>query len=397
MFSEACTERRHFWGSLSPGLEDFGLWRLNMVNSQPGRYAYQQFAGRWWFLNACCYRPMNIPALQIKKHLDGNGLAPVYVLCGEDEALISATLSALKQMNESGDMPGSMAVEFDSVDDHRCIFDELYTRPFLGMAGKRMVVVRSGTDLVDSAPEQLAEYAAAPSSTSVLVLCCEKLDRRRNPGRKLAASAVCVDCSKVRWSDARRWLREEAARHGRKLDSAAGYALVQAVGPNMSVLKRELEKLILYAGDGKVIDQRAVDDIVPESRSRTVYDLSDAIARSAHGEAIALGETLLLHGESPEMVIAFLGVRMRELWQMARLARRSTPARQIASEVGVPEFAVKRALGSVRDHPDRWFADRLNILTEADSELKTSSLPSRLRTIWLTNVVSRLCGTRWKR
>ncbi len=334
---------------------------------------------------------MNIKALQIGKHLEESGISPVYVLCGEDDSLISASLSALRKCNETGDMPGSTSVEFDELDDARVIFDQLYTRPFLGMAGRRMVIARCGGELAEAAPDQLAEYSKDPASFSVLVLCCTKLDRRKNPGRELARSAVWVDCSKIRWNDARQWVREEARRQGKRLDSGLDYALVRAVGPHISALKEELEKLVLYTGKRKVIDRRAMEEIVPASRSRTVFELSDAIARSDAREAVALSETLLLYGEAPEMIIAFLGSRMRQLWQIARLARERTPPRTIAKEVGVPDFAVKKALESVRKRDERWFAGRIKILAEADSELKTSSLPSRARPRWMTAVVLRLC------
>ncbi len=316
----------------------------------------------------------------------------MYVLCGQDASQVSAVLSALKRKNEAEDMPGSMAVEFDTLDDHRRIFDELYTRPFLGMEGRRMVVVRCGSELAAEAPGQLTEYASNPSSSSVLVLCCEKLDRRKNPGRKLAECAVWVDCGRISWNDARGWLHREAQRRGKKLDSAAAYALVKAVGPDIASLNGELEKLILYAGDSEIIGRQAVEDVVPDSRSRTVFDLGDAIVRCDRAEAAALGEKLLLYGESPEKVTAFLGMRMRELWKIARMARVRRPAREIARATGTPEFAIRRVEKALRGRDDRWFSSRLRILTEADNELKTSSLPARLQTVWLTDIVCRLCG-----
>ncbi len=334
---------------------------------------------------------MQIKALQIGRHLRSSQLEPLYVVCGEEESLIAATLGALKNKNESDDKPGSTSIEFNVVDDHRQIFDELYTQPFLGMQGKRMVVVRAGRELAETASDQLTEYAKKPSKTSVLVLCCDKLDKRKNPARTLSKKAVWVDCNKVRWDEARQWVRSEAKRNGKSLAKGTDYVLLQAVGPHISALKRELDKLVLYVGDKKVIDQRAVDDVVPASRARTVFELSDTIAAMNTREAVHLGETLLLHGEAPEMIVAFLSSRMRDLWQVARLARRRVSHYEISKQVGMPDFAVKRALEAVRGRDDKWFAARLKMLSDADTELKTASLPTRERGTWLTGFIVKLC------
>lgn len=334
---------------------------------------------------------MRINAIDFRKHLSEEGLSGVYIISGEDESLKASALSVLKKKNDSGDMPGSMVTEYESPEDHRIVFDELRTQPFLGMKGNRMVIVRCGEALLKSAPEQLCDYVEKPVPTSVLVLCLRKLDRRKNPGRKLSDSSVCVDCGKISWGEARKWLRNTAAEYGKRIDSGAAYDLVNAVGPDICALKNELEKLVLFAGEKNVIGRRSVAELVPQSRSRTVFDLSDAVARAEPDKAIALGETLLLYGEAPEMITAFLGMRMRELWQIARLKRRKKRAAEISKELKMPRFAVERAVGSVGTLDDGWFAERISILAKADGELKTSAIPSRQRRVWLAGIISELC------
>ncbi len=334
---------------------------------------------------------MNINALQIEKHLMGSApSSPLYVVCGEDESLKSSVLSSLRAANEADDQPGSTTLEVDELEDHRRIFDELYTQPFLGMAGKRMVIVRRGEELVDAASDQLTEYAKKPSRTSILVLCCEKLGRRSNPGRTLSKNSVWVDCSKIKWDEARRWVAQQVRSEGLKIDGRAASDLVQSIGPHVTALKRELDKLVLYAAESGFIDQRAVHDVVPASRARTVFELSDAIAASKIKESVELGQTLLLHGEEPIMIVAFLSSRFRDLWQVYRLTKRRMPLRDIASEVGMPEFAVKRAAQAVRRRNDQWFARRLRMLSEADTALKTTSMPSKSLQTWLTGLIAGL-------
>jgi DNA polymerase-3 subunit delta len=224
-----------------------------------------------------------------------------------------------------------------------------------------------------------------------LVLCCNKLDKRRKVSKTLVKKAVRVDCSRITWQDARKWSVQYTRQNDKKLDGAAASALVKAVGPNLTALKNELDKLILHAGERGIITLDDIEELVPNSRERSIFELSDAIAAGNVRDAVELGEQLLLRGEAPEAIIGFLSMRIRTLWQVKRLASEGRSERQIASDLSIPPFAARKASQTTRKLADNWFMDKLHLLAEADHELKSTSLPSRARPTWLAQFLASLC------
>ncbi len=330
-------------------------------------------------------------ALRFDAHVHDGDLLPVYALVGEDDALVSSCIASLKNAVERPELPGSMTTDLDGEPEPREVFDELRTQPFMAMAGRRLVIVRRGGQFVTRNGEALKEYLGAPSPSAVLVLCAEKLDGRTAAVKAISRVGAAVDCSRIRWQDARDWVNAEARRMGRTLTPRAASALVEAVGPNVAGLRQELEKLILYAGEESTIEERDVEAVVPGSRARSIFELSDAIARADAGEAMRLGEQMLLRGERLEGIVAFLANRTRMLWQTRRLLDAGTARGDVAKALGVPDFVAGRAMESARKLPDGWFQRRMRLLAEADVELKTTSIQSREHGVWLGALLARLC------
>ena len=154
---------------------------------------------------------------------------------------------------------------------------------------------------------------------------------------------------------------------------------------------QEIEKLGLHAGEVGTISERDVEEMVPESRSRSIFDLSDAMARHDPAPALRLVRGLLLRGERPERVVGFLASQTRRLWQIKGLLNEGVNGKGIQQALGMRDFAVRKAVPRVQQLSDRWFAERMALLCAADTELKTTSLPARDHLVWLTRLLAALC------
>ena len=86
-----------------------------------------------------------LKAMQLPEHLADAAAAPLCVLLGDDDALRAQSLHLLKEAAAPADQPGSTLREFEGSPEARDVFDELHTVPFLGLAGRRVVVI-TGAD-----------------------------------------------------------------------------------------------------------------------------------------------------------------------------------------------------------------------------------------------------------
>jgi DNA polymerase-3 subunit delta len=130
------------------------------------------------------------------------------------------------------------------------------------------------------------------------------------------------------------FLRGLAQEFGARVEGEAAMALVGAIGLDRRALRRELEKLALYAGEGGTITIAAVRELVPAADESRIFELVDAIgARNARG-AVRAWRNLLRSGEDPHRMLAMVARQVRLLIQASELGRR--PPFQLAQTLGVP-------------------------------------------------------------
>jgi DNA polymerase-3 subunit delta len=333
-----------------------------------------------------------VKALDLGRHLQGAAVAPVYALVGDDDGLLTSSLSGLELFAAPPDQPGSTVRRFEGAPEPRDVFDELRTVPFLGMTGRRVAVVEDAGPFLQQHADRVVAYLQSPTPTGTLIMCLQKLDGRSRVAKALRERGVIVDCSRIRWRDAEAWVRGRARQAGKPITPQAAAQLVDAVGPDLLALGNELDKLVAYCGEEDAVTEDALTHVTAHGRARSVFDLGEAMSRRDAAQALRLARGLLERGEPVEFLIAMLARRVRRLWQVARLKADGASPGEIQKRTGVPEFAVRRDLDIVARLTDAWFVARLRTLAGADYELKTTSLRSTEQDVWVENLVVRLCG-----
>jgi DNA polymerase-3 subunit delta len=329
-------------------------------------------------------------ALELETQLDWIAASPVCALVGEDEAQVGRSLQLLQHAAAPLDQPGSIVRRLEGEVAPHEVFDELRTIPFMGLAGRRVVIVEDGASFLKRHGDRLLSYLENPTATATLVLCVRKLDRRTKAAKAIAAVGAVVECARLKWTEAQTWLRAEAERMGKELHPRAAAALVEAVGPNLLALRTELDKLAAYCAGQESIPEEAVAEVVAHGRTRSVFDLADAVARGDAAEALRLTGRLLLAGERRESIIWLLARQVRRLWMVLRLRRQKTSEGEIARQLGMQDWMVRRAAQAGDGLSDEWFSRRLQLLSDADYESKTQSLRAGEEGVWLENLMARL-------
>jgi DNA polymerase III delta subunit len=351
-----------------------------------------------------------LKALELEARLSDLDEAAVYILLGDDDALRAHCLGLLKAALAPADSPGSTVRVFETTAAASDVFAELRTLPFMGLAGRRVVTVERGDAFLQSHWEGLLRYLQQPARAGKLVLCVSRLDPKAPPAghagdadaradrakawqalmKVMAARGAMVDCSRLTWPDARTWVRTYADRIGGKVTPRAAGALVEALGPNLLALRNEVDKLCTRAGS-EAVTERDVDEFVSQGRSRSAFDLAEAVGRADAASALRLCGRLLLQGESREAIVAVLGLQLRRLWQIKRFRAAGMSEQEAIRRSDAPAFAVRRALKAVEPVPEGRFARQIALLAASDAESKAASLRSEEEQVWLESLLVRLC------
>lgn len=304
-----------------------------------------------------------MPALDVaalRRHVQGGTLHRLYLFLGEDVKLIDRMVDAVEATIDEADRPFAVDRLYAGEDGAAPVDIAASCRSLPMLGDRRLVIVMraerllkpkragkaaddEGTD--DESPGDsesaatdvtpLEDYLASPSDFATLVFVATEIDRTRRFTKKLVEKAQVVEFSGIRAqprsgpagssaaaSLARKFVQEEMVREGRTMEPAAVKVLLDRSGEDISKLRGDLERLLLYVGDRKEISAADVEEVaVGGAIVQDDWAVTNAV--SAGDAARGLRELALRfeRGDSPHAIVGQL-----RWWVSNRLAE-SAPDR----------------------------------------------------------------------
>ncbi|MDO8140557.1 MAG: DNA polymerase III subunit delta, partial [Candidatus Brocadiales bacterium] len=267
------------------------------------------------------------------------------------------------------------------------IFDELRTRPFFASKNK-LVVVEEADDFVEKNRENLEKYIQTPASHASLVLVCDKWDKRMKLATLVDKVGVSIECKKLKDHFLPNWIPTRAKHYKKNISSVAAQKLVEDVGNNLAIIDKHLEKLSIYLGEKATIDERDVDALVGVDRSRTVFELTDAVAQRNVAAGLKILSQMLTHGEDSVRIISLLAWQIKRLWRAKQILKQGGDEHKVTSELQIVPFFAKRFFEQVKLFAEDDLMKKHALLLETDVKSKTSSFGTQLL---LELLVYKLC------
>jgi len=252
---------------------------------------------------------------------------PVYVLHGKDGHLKLENRNRLVSMiTEDGDPQMCLRVfegEVELID----VLDELRTLPFL--APHRVVVVREADGFVQKNREALEKYLENPAEKGTLILAVDSWNKNTKLSKKVDSVGQAIACSSPQGGELISWIKQEAAKYGKKIKPDAATALVGTIGNDLSSLRSELEKLCSYTGDSESISAEDVGSVVNGTIPPEAFELVNAIGAGNVKKAMELLHAALSTRGAEFMVLGQLAWHVRR--QKPNQGRRS--AKKLQSDM----------------------------------------------------------------
>jgi DNA polymerase-3 subunit delta len=265
-------------------------------------------------------------------------LAPIYCLHGNERFLVDRCLAAVRKAVLGSDKAGATGFDHDVFDlKETPLAQVLGAARTLPMFSKRRLVIAEGIDEVKAAElEPLVKYVADPNPRGCLVLVGDKVDGRLRAFLALRKAGFLHEFARLRDRDLVSWVAGEARRRGLDIEPSAVQALAEFAGPDLGRVAHALEQVSLFAG-GR-IKRAHVEEMIPESRERGVFELTRAIGTGDVRLALGL-VTNMLRNREPALKIQFMLLRqLRQIWRAKELSAASVPRAEIASAVGIAPF-----------------------------------------------------------
>lgn len=260
----------------------------------------------------------------------------IYVIAGKDESLVGTRAQELvdELLDAEQRMTAMLSVDGDEVVVSD-VLDELRTVPFL--ADKRVVLVKNADGFVSKNRDILERYFEKPASTGVLVLAVASWDARTRLAKILpkVGSLIAMEQPK-KWELPAHLMQYAATKHKIKLNRDAAEMLVELIGEELAQLYNELEKLILFARDEKVIRVDHVESLTGHHRIYDAFEVIDATIGGNAGQAITRLRNMFEQDKSAEYsVVGAFAFHLRRMFQArALLDKRINPA-EIAKQLRI--------------------------------------------------------------
>lgn len=265
-------------------------------------------------------------------------LAPIYCLHGNERFLLDRCLAAVRKAVLGSEKGGPTGLDYDVFDlKDTQLVQVLGAARTLPMFSKRRLVIAEGIDEVKAAElEPLVKYVADPNPKGCLVLVGDKVDGRLRAFAALRKAGFLHEFTRLRDRDLVSWVSGEARRRGLDIEPSAVQALAEFAGPDLGRVAHALEQVSLFAGGS--IKRTHVEEMIPESRERGVFELTKAIGNGDVRLALDL-VTNMLKNREPALKIQFMLLRqLRQIWRAKELSAASVPRAEIASAVGIAPF-----------------------------------------------------------
>ena len=139
------------------------------------------------------------------------------------------------------------------------------------------------------------------------------------------------------------------------------------------LLEQEVAKLAALVGDVDTITREDVPKVVGGWRTETTWVMLDAVRDGHPGHAIEALDKLLKSGEAPQKILGGVTFVFRKFAESTERARTGTPLREAIAAAGVFSNAIGQAEAYLRRIGFERASRILQLLVEADSEMKGGS------------------------
>ena len=233
-------------------------------------------------------------------------LKPIHALVGSDVFLQLEILSEL--LRQAGKEVQRVDVDGESA-QLGDVLDEL--RSFAMFSASKFVVVRDADDFVSRFREQLEEYCAQPSASSVLVLRLSSLPKNQRIYKQIAATGQIHDCEAPK--NLVPWIIERGKRiHKITVKPDAAELLRELIGADLGRLDNELAKLALVTNG--TVDAQAVSGAVTFQRDQELFDMTNEVAAGNISQALRRWRQLCQLDTSAEFrAVTWLGMWLEDV------------------------------------------------------------------------------------
>lgn len=326
--------------------------------------------------------------ISLIKSLKEGKTAPVYLFYGPESYL---RREAVKRIREHLLPGGADDFNFVTLDGEETGISEIFSLAAMSplFSGKRLLVVsnvrlfsnkKGRSDGQDEEPAnapggdeaRLIKYLGHPSpDTCIIFQGGESVDKRKKVYKEISRAGEAIEFSLLKSEELTTWLEKQARLAGKSLAPGTAAEILARSGNTLQSLAMEIEKLIVYTGEKKVITTGDVTAVTPSSPEEDVFAVVDAIGQRNAARAISGINRLILQKNPPPVILSMVTRQLRLIFRAGEALQSGVKAAELAARLGIHPFVAKKMAGQQKNFNRRQLMEALYALHRLDISVKT--------------------------
>lgn len=320
----------------------------------------------------------------LDKQLHKGPLAPTYLLIGDHEGmqrLLTERLVRAVRQHRPGDPPVPVGRHDAQSSDAEALLADINGGSLF--ATVRIVVVTQCHLWKGPQWQRLADYVANPHPEVTLILQADKVDQRMSGAKVVLGHVTGVDSRAPFPNQMTQWIRLWGDQHGLSIGQDIAGSLVEACGPDITVLEQALQKLAIHAfgGQQRMVTPALVQQVVTAHANDDIFALTDAIGLRHTGAALGGLSALLTEGHPPVWINFMVTRHWRMLTRVRSLATHHAhlDPQMVATALKIPPRIAPRYIEQAAKYREPALRAGFARLFRTDHSLKSSRTSPRLQ------------------
>lgn len=268
----------------------------------------------------------------------------LYLIVGEDQELINFYLN--KIMKEIG-LDEEKKINYDmntsSISD---ILDEV---SMISLFSSEKVVIGYNFDIGkinDNDRDYLIRYLNNNNSNDrYIILIAGKVDGRSKDYKIFKDKFKIIDLLQVdNGKDIYKYVEDYIKDRGYKIDKYNLDYLVELLGNDINNINNEIDKILLYLNDDKVISREVIDKLVSDNIDNIMYEFTNAVLDRDYENISKMYNDFKIENVGYDYLIGSLGNALRGALVIKILYNQGNSNNEIAKFIGKKEFYVKKMI-----------------------------------------------------
>lgn len=299
----------------------------------------------------------------------------IYLLYGQNKSIIKEEINKIIEKINSQDI---IKYSLDNTLIKEIIEDASTISMF---SNKKIIIVNDstffGANKKIEDQELLEKYLNNYNNNTYIIFVAniEKIDTRKKITKIVEKNGSIIECLNNE-TYTKDFINNYLAKNKYKMQDINYF--LNIVGNNLENIKNELEKLIMYKPNDKLINNDDIDKICIRNIEEEIFELTDAIIANNKQKSINLLNEFLNKNYEEIAIIALLASQFRFLYQVKRLENKNKNYIEIAKTLEVNPYRVKFTQKKLYNYSEKDITERIKQLAKMDHDIKLGLIDKKL-------------------